>query len=116
MSPEQARGEQVDRRSDIFALGIMLFEITTGRRLFKGQTDYETMRLIIDREYPRPSEVRSDYPIELERVVMRALAKLPDDRPPSARALKADLDALVRTHRIDASATSLATLMHHLFR
>src|SRR6185295_9495568 len=69
MSPEQARGEQIDWRSDIFATGVMLFELTTGRRLFKGNSEFETLKLIVDKEYPRPSEVKPGYPLDLERIV-----------------------------------------------
>jgi serine/threonine-protein kinase len=58
MSPEQARGDVVDWRSDIFAAGVMLFELTTGKRLFKGSSEYETLKLICDREYPLPSQIR----------------------------------------------------------
>ena len=54
MSPEQARGEPIDWRSDIFAAGVMLFELTTGKRLFKGTSEYETLKLICDRDYPLP--------------------------------------------------------------
>ena len=80
MSPEQARGEAIDWRSDIFAVGVMLFELTTGRRLFKGASEYETLKLICERDYPRPSQVRPGYPAALEAIVMRALAKSPEDR------------------------------------
>src|SRR5271163_4864036 len=62
MSPEQASGQPIDWRSDIFAAGVMLFELTTGKRLFKGQSEFETLKLIVDRDYPRPSQVRPAYP------------------------------------------------------
>jgi serine/threonine-protein kinase len=115
MSPEQARGEDIDHRSDIFALGIMLFELTTGRRLFKATSDYDTLRLICDREYPRPSQIRADYPAALEAIVMRALEKGRKTRYQSARDMQADLEAFIREERIAASTVSLSTWMNFLF-
>lgn len=115
MSPEQARGEDIDHRSDIFALGIMLFELTTGRRLFKAKSDYDTLRLICDREYPRPSQVRPEYPPALEAIVMRALEKDRNVRYQSARDMQADLEAFIREEKIAASTVSLSTWMNFLF-
>jgi serine/threonine-protein kinase len=115
MSPEQARGEDIDARSDIFSTGVVLFELTTGRRLFKGQSEYETLKLICERDYPRPSDIRSDYPEDLEPIVMKALAKDPAARYQSARELQADLEAFVRRHRIAVSSLALHQFMQGLF-
>jgi serine/threonine-protein kinase len=115
MSPEQAAGKDIDHKSDIFAVGIMLFELTTGRRLFKAKSEFETLKLICDRDYPRPSQIRSDYPAALEAIVMRALEKDPDTRYQSARDMQADLEAFIREERIAASAVSLANWMKMLF-
>ncbi|MBX3206693.1 MAG: serine/threonine protein kinase [Labilithrix sp.] len=115
MSPEQARGEAIDARSDLFATGTMLFELTTGKRLFKGQSEYETLKLICDREYPRPSAIHPDYPPDLEAIVMRALAKDPTDRYQSAREMQADLEAFVRQHQIAVSSLALNQFMQSLF-
>ncbi len=115
MSPEQARGEQLDARSDLFATGTMLFELTTGKRLFKGQSEYETLKLICDREYPRPSDIHPDYPPDLEKIVMRALAKDPDERYQTAREMQADLEAFVRRHQIAVSSLALNQFMQSLF-
>ncbi|MBK6465011.1 MAG: serine/threonine protein kinase [Myxococcales bacterium] len=115
MSPEQARGEAVDARTDIFATGIMLFELTTGKRLFKGGSEFETLKLICDEEYPLPSQVRSDYPKDLEAIVMRALAKNKDERYPSARAMQRDLEEFVRRHRVGVSSLALHGFMQSLF-
>jgi len=115
MSPEQARGGPIDLRSDIFATGVMLFELTTGRRLFKGTNEYETIELICDREYPRPSEVRRGYPPDLEAIVMRALAKDRDARWSTAREMQAALEAFVRRERIPVSTIALSNFMHALF-
>src|SRR5262245_23174009 len=95
MSPEQASGERIDWRSDIFATGVMLFELTTGKRLFKGTSEFETLKLICDKEYPLPTQVRPGYPSALERVVMKALAKKKDERYQSAREMQGELEAFV---------------------
>ena len=115
MSPEQASGKPIDHRSDIFSTGIMLFELTTGRRLFRGASEFDTLKMICDKEYPLPSEVVPDYPPELEMIVMRALSKSPDDRYASARDMQSDLEAFVRRERIAVSQVSLAQWMAFLF-
>ncbi len=115
MSPEQAAGKDIDLRSDIFAVGVVLFELTTGKRLFKGQNEFETLKLILESDYPAPSDVRPDYPKPLERIVMRALAKRREDRYQSAREMQADLEAFVREERIACSAVNLTHWMQMLF-
>ncbi|HEY5949495.1 MAG TPA: serine/threonine-protein kinase, partial [Kofleriaceae bacterium] len=62
MSPEQCKGEAVDRRTDTFGLGIVLFELVTAQRLFKGPTEYATMAAVVDGEIPAPSRIRADVP------------------------------------------------------
>ena len=115
MSPEQARGEAVDWRADVFAAGVTLFELTTGKRLFKGASEFETLKLICEREYPTPSQVRDGYPPELEAVVMRALEKKREDRWPSAREMQAALEEYVRAERVPVSNIALSQFMQRLF-
>ena len=115
MSPEQAAGQPIDWRSDIFAAGVMLFELTTGRRLFKGASEFETLKMICDKEYPLPSSVKENYPPELERIVMRALAKKREDRYQSAREMQADLELFAREERIAVSQVGLTKWMESLF-
>jgi eukaryotic-like serine/threonine-protein kinase len=115
MSPEQAAGDPIDWRSDIFAAGVMLFELTTGKRLFKGASEYETLKLIIDRDYPLPTQVRPGYPAALERIVMKALAKRREDRYQSAREMQSDLESFVREERIPVSPVGLTRWMQSLF-
>jgi serine/threonine-protein kinase len=91
MSPEQASAEEVDHRADVFALGVVLWEVLTGRRLFRRETELATMRAIVDDPIPKPSEV-AEVPPELEAVVMRALRKRRDARYASAHEMALALE------------------------
>jgi serine/threonine-protein kinase len=91
MSPEQIRGEAIDQRSDLFALGIMLWEMTTGQRLFRGANEAATMHKILYEDARRPSDASSGYPPELEHIVLTALDRDPRRRQPSAEELGAQL-------------------------
>jgi len=115
MSPEQARGEEIDWRSDIFALGIILFELTTGKRLFKGRNELETLRLICDRVYPTPKQVKPGYPLRLDAIVTKALAKDRSERYQSARQMQADLEAYIRQERVAVSTLGLRDWMQKLY-
>jgi len=75
LSPEQCRCEPLDRRSDIFSLAIVLWELTIGRRLFLGTSDLEVMNAIDKVDAPRPSQMVSRYPRELERIITRGLTR-----------------------------------------
>src|SRR5262245_29363169 len=85
MSPEQVRGAEVDRTTDIFALGVVLWELTTNQRLFRMDTDLDTLEKVQACVVPAPSSLVVNYPMELETVVMRALAKRKQDRFQTAR-------------------------------
>lgn len=80
MSPEQATGLSLDCRSDVFAMGVVLWELTTGRRLFRAENDIATLHKIIGGDYDMPSMYRDDYPPELEMIVMKALSVERDER------------------------------------
>jgi serine/threonine-protein kinase len=116
MSPEQVAGGDLDCRTDIFALGVVLFELTTGRRPFAGRSDVETLTLVRDAACPRPSEVVATYPPALERIVMRALQKRQDDRYPNVRAMQADLERFVRDRRLALSSADLGAWMQAIFK
>ena len=115
MSPEQARGEHVDSRSDVFSMSVMLFELTTGRRLFKGQSEYETLKLICDRDYPHPSDIVEGYPMDLEAIVMKGLAKDRNARYQSAREMQADIEGFIRRHQIAVSTIAQSQFMQSIF-
>jgi serine/threonine protein kinase/tetratricopeptide (TPR) repeat protein len=96
MSPEQAQGQAVDHRSDIFSLGVLLFEMATGRRPFEGENNLSVLSSILKDTPPTASEVRTDLPRPLERMIRRALEKRPEDRYQSALDLRKDLEDLRR--------------------
>ncbi|MBK8996351.1 MAG: serine/threonine protein kinase [Myxococcales bacterium] len=95
MSPEQVQGVSIDRRTDIFALGVVLWELTTGRRLFRMDSDLETLERVQACVVPPPSSIIDNYPVELESIVMRALAKDANKRFASARDMSRALQQYV---------------------
>jgi len=111
MSPEQALGKPVDRRSDIFSLGIVLFELTTSRRLFRGEHDIDTLKLVIGGPIPRPSSIDPKYPSGLERIVLKALDRSAEQRYQSAQELAEDLRAYLKSERVVVAQTALSGLM-----
>ncbi len=96
MAPEQYTGGDVDARSDVFALGVVLYEATTMRRAFKADSELATIARVVNGELVPPSEVRPEYPRALERVVFGAVATDPADRFPTAQAMR---DALADVAR-----------------
>jgi serine/threonine protein kinase len=115
MSPEQARGAALDRRSDIFSLGIVLWEMVATQRLYHADNDLATLQLIIHQPPRPPSQVRPECPPELERIVLRALAQDPDARYPTAEQLVFELDELAREHKLKQSPNALAATLGQLF-
>ncbi|HMR75529.1 MAG TPA: serine/threonine-protein kinase, partial [Polyangiaceae bacterium] len=115
MSPEQALGRDIDRRSDVFALGIILYQLTTGKHPFRGETDVITLQNIVsDRPIIPPRAYDKDYPKPLESVVMRALERDPDKRFQTAGDLEGALDRVfppsvgrVRSEDVGKFASSL---------
>jgi serine/threonine protein kinase len=115
MSPEQACAIPIDRRSDIFSASVLLWELTTWRRLFAGQNDLEVLKAIVEREAPRPSSVVPGYPRELERIVMKGLARDPRERHATAQDMQAELEAFARHERLPVSSIALSRFMRQLF-
>ena len=115
MSPEQCMGETIDRRSDVFALGIVLYELLTVRRLFKGTSDFLTMSAIVAGNVPKPSEHRPDVPPELEAICLKALAHIPSERYQTAEAMRSDLEQFAADRSLRTSTAKLAEWMANLF-
>jgi TolB-like protein len=97
MSPEQARGEDVDARSDIFSLGAVLYEMLTGKHAFSGEYEQATLFAIMNEEPAPVTSLRSGIPMELERIVQKALAKNPSERYQHADDLIVDLKNVAKT-------------------
>jgi len=115
MSPEQCVGQPVDRRSDIFSLGIVLYELITVRRLFKAENDFLTMSAIIHGAIPPPSTIRPEIPRDLEAIVMKALSPEGKDRFQTAEEMRTALEQFCVANQIRASSTALADYMRSLF-
>ncbi|MGH9887731.1 MAG: serine/threonine protein kinase, partial [bacterium] len=115
MSPEQARGGHVDRRSDVFSCGIVLYELLTGERLFTGDSDYATLDKVKNVEILPPSTYNRKIPDELERIVLKALNKDVDERYQHAIDLHDELQAFVYTAGEFYSRKDLAGWMKRTF-
>jgi len=116
MSPEQALGAPIDRRSDLFALGIVLYEITTGERLFPPcDRDEASLARIVRCKITPPSELMFEYPLDLAAIVMTALARDPAERYASAREMKCDLQAWLRVHGKSGAPSVIAELVTRTF-
>jgi hypothetical protein len=113
MAPEQARAAPIDSRVDVFALGILLWELSCGRRLFVRPDDFRTMNALLVDPIPLPSSVAA-VPPQLEQITMRALARDPNERYQNAEELRADLDAFAMSAG-GASRAELGALVKVLF-
>ncbi|MCB9728629.1 MAG: serine/threonine protein kinase [Deltaproteobacteria bacterium] len=116
MSPEQARGKALDGRSDLFALGIMLWEMLTHKRLFLGDSDFETLSNVLKADVPPPSSVNPEVPKELDAIVLKALAKDRDHRHASVEDFGRELTRWFYSNVQDLESVSLKPYLHEIFR
>ncbi len=115
MSPEQASGQSIDGRSDQFALGVVMWELLTGKRLFKGESDMMTLRLVKDCQVPPPSQLNPKLPPGLDEVVLRALSPTPDKRYPDCGAFRLALEDYILQMRMPASNAHLSAYLRELY-
>lgn len=115
MSPEQVLAMPVDRRSDVFSLGIVLYELSTGVRLFKGDSVPQTANAVARAEVVPPSQIVSDFPLPLERILLKALAREPSQRYQTAAQMGAYLDAFRTSQSWTSGSQHLGTLVSQLF-
>src|SRR6266851_2488626 len=115
MSPEQAAGATVDGRSDIFALGIVLHELLTGRRLFKADSDVQTLARVRECNVPPPSRLNPQLPSGLDQIVLKALAKDPGQRYATAQEFRLALEDWLIQGRMSASSAHLAEFLKTIY-
>ena len=108
LSPEAASGQEVDHRADIFAVGIILWEMFTGRRLFYGETDYQTVELVRQARVPSIAALNPEIEPELEAVVRKALARDADERYQSAADLGDALAQYLFSRRMKVTSRDIA--------
>ena len=115
MSPEQARGEPLDHRSDIFGLGTVFYELLTHQRLFKRDTEIATLKAVVGTKIVPPSELSADIPKELDAIVLKALARKRDERFASAGEVQLALDEFLVQHKLHATPAHLAAFMQDTY-
>lgn len=116
MSPEQAKGDEVDRRSDIFSTGIVLWELLVGKKLYEADTDEEIISLAEKAIIPEPSEITGYLPSSLEKIVMKALNPEKEYRYQSCLEFYSDLIRYQNSKRSDFIPTDFAAFMRNFFK
>jgi hypothetical protein len=115
MAPEQARSGQVDRRADVFSLGVSLYEALTNIRPFARDNDLAILNAVLQCDYKPPRQVRGDLPVELEALVQKSLQLDPAKRYPSAADLASDLERFLASTTSGSGGTALSQFMHQFF-
>ncbi|HWB78329.1 MAG TPA: protein kinase [Nannocystaceae bacterium] len=115
MSPEQVRGMPLDRRSDVFSVGVVLFEVLTGNRLFQADTDFATLEKVRAVDVPRPASLNPDIPKPLENIIYKALAREPEQRYQSGIELHDELQAFMFAQGLFYSRKDLAGWMRQQY-
>jgi len=116
MSPEQASGQPVDRRSDIFSVGVLLYEMITGKRPFLADNEMAILQKVREWDPTPPSSVNARISTTLDRIILRAVAKNPSDRYQTAEEFRSDLDSYLNAHKPPQKILDLGLYMRTLFR
>ncbi len=115
LSPEQCRGNDVDRRSDLFSLGIVLWETISGTRLYRRTSDFDAMHAIVSDDAPRLTNFRPDVPPELDDLVHKLLAKMPAARYQTGDELHEDIDRIAVRAGVSMSVSGMSKFLRELF-
>ncbi len=115
MSPEQITGENVDRRADIFAVGVMLWEAATDSRMWSGMSEATIMNQLLNGELPSPRDVKPDIDQALETIIMKALASNPEQRYSTAALLQADLDEYLGKLGVQVRPRDIGKIVSDMF-
>jgi serine/threonine-protein kinase len=111
LAPEAAMAQEVDARTDIFAVGIILWELLAGQRLFLGDTDFQTVKKVQAAVVPSISQINKKVPPELEKIIAKALARDPAQRYPTARTLGLELSKFIIRYGVPVSTFDIASLV-----
>ena len=114
MSPEQAWGRSIDRRSDIFALATVLFEMLSGRKLFTGDNELSILEQVREARVTPPSQMNDEVTPEIDRIVLKALQKDPANRYQTAGEMARDIDAVLYNFKPTPTSADLAIYMHRM--
>src|SRR5450631_454872 len=112
LSPEAAMGQDVDLRTDVFAVGIILWELLAGQRLFLGDTDFQTVKKVQGAVVPPISGINKKVPLELEKIINKSLARDPQQRYLTARDLGMDLSRFMFKYGVPVSTFDIASLVN----
>jgi eukaryotic-like serine/threonine-protein kinase len=115
MSPEQVRAKNVDGRADIFALGVVMYETVTGRRLFKRESEMSTLDAVLKADVPSPTRIDQSVPRSIEAILMKALKPDPSKRFQTAREMQLVIEETMLAEGLTASSAHLSAYMHELF-
>jgi eukaryotic-like serine/threonine-protein kinase len=115
MSPEQVRGLPLDQRSDIFAIGTLLFEMATGERLFIGETDFATLEKVRNADVPRPAKVNPAIVPEFETIILKALKRNPEERYQWASEMQEDLQTFLMSQKPIFTSKNLSSSLTQMF-
>jgi TonB family protein len=115
MSPEQAWGKKIDRRSDVFALATVMFEMLTGRKLFTGESELSILEQVREARVVRVSDYNDEASEEIDQIITKALQKEPDARYQSAGEMARDIDQILYSFRPTPASADLAIFMHRIY-